>query len=203
MNVQFYATKSDFIEVLRFVWDNFSGRFFEDYSEFDRDLRWFETFEALTAYLHGPHHASTSIMFCLEEALQLLERERIELDPKTGGTFRYALRGWGLFQFLYENIERPYRRPRDPEKHKFFCQWPFRQSRVAVNSYKRAKLWEATSCDRISVDAWPWPEVERSARKIERFLRKGFVGRAPYGGGMLAGAADVIAAGPVWEGKPA
>ena len=176
MNVQFYATKEDFGALLGFAWNALKGRFFEDYSGFDQDLRSFETLDALLAYMNEPAKGSKSMCFCLEGCLHLPVLRRIELRRSTGGKFRYTLDGWGLIRFQFNDVSQP----------------PPRESSVSVNSRARARKWEDTHPSLGPVDAWDWAAIDRNARRIERHVRKTLVAHARGARLMLPGAAATM-----------
>lgn len=104
-NLDFFATRADHEAVVRFLFASTDIRVFESYSEYDRELREFRSFEGLAAaYDVGadPYGHGFAVLLQLwspsvEPGPQI---ERIKLDPRRceGHTFRYNIEGWGLIQ---------------------------------------------------------------------------------------------------------
>ena len=85
-----------------------------------------------------------------------VEREKDNLKPEycDGHTIRYSVGGWGIFHLQLDFKPAP----------KIDC-------RIAVNSEKRAIVWQAHCPEWLGVDAWNWPEVRKHERRLMRKLR--------------------------------
>jgi len=107
-NLDFYAIGSDFDPLLEYVFKRSGCRIFELGSEFDAELREFETIEALTrAYALGKCKGSAHsvhLMLVPPGAEDHFKIERIELLPSTGHNYRYLIRGWGLIQLYLGGV---------------------------------------------------------------------------------------------------
>lgn len=85
-----------------------------------------------------------------------IEKDFVSLNPEYcyGHTFRYSAGGWGVIQVQLDF------------KHK-----PNVECRIAVNSEKRASLWEPHYPKWAPVSAWKWSAVEKHARRLCRKLK--------------------------------
>jgi hypothetical protein len=132
---------------------------YQAYSDYDRDLESFPTPEVVEAYMATKLQESRSFFdFAIwyPSCQGQVEREKINLKPECcdGHTLRYSVGGWGIFHLQLDFKPSP----------KIDC-------RIAVNSEKRAVVWQAHYPEWLSVDAWNWPEVRKQERRLMRKLR--------------------------------
>jgi hypothetical protein len=146
-------------EMLNAVFATESPEVFGAYSEYDQELETFASPEGLEARMSGGlREGKTFFYFALwyPSTGGRVEKERIELKPEAcqGHTFRYSVRGWGIFQLQLD-----------------FKRDPIVECRIAVNSRKRAIKWESIHHEWLAVESWNWPAVERHERRLTRKLR--------------------------------
>ena len=157
-NCDFYALPADLLPIFDFVFAQPGWQLIEAYSEFDSPLREFRSTSDVVA-AHGkagvleraPH------LFLYSDSLGgKWTVNRIELEPATGGAFRFTSKGWGLVH-LYFAFPHNSRLPASHTNH---------------NSEKRAWKWADTSADLMGTpSAWDWAEVTRISRKLNRFIQ--------------------------------
>ncbi|WP_144395071.1 hypothetical protein [Pleionea sediminis] len=133
---------------------------YQDYSDFDSELKQYKTEEALlrgisSAIDGNAHSANFSIYY--PEAKGYFFSERKSLNPAkcNGATFRYVASGWGLIQLQIDlkNKLKP-------------------AVSVSVNSQKRAEAWFQTYPEFKEPSLWEWKYVEKQARRIIRVLKQ-------------------------------
>ena len=93
---------------------------------------------------------------CYPSSEGRIEKDLVSLKPEfcQGHTFRYSAGGWGVIQVQLDF------------KHK-----PNIECRIAVNSEKRALLWEPHYPKWAPVSVWKWSVVEKHARRLCRKLK--------------------------------
>jgi hypothetical protein len=178
-NLDFFATRADHEAVVRFLFDSTDVRVFESYSESDRDLREFRSFDDLAAsYDVGadPHGHGTAVLLQLwspsvEPGPNIV---RFALDPRRcgGHTFRHKIEGWGLIQFYLGGLHGRV----------------ITKSHYGHNSEARARKWGHDE----GVD---WAALTRLSNKIQYHVRRRLaVARVP-GRPVLTEAYDYARAG--------
>ncbi|APV48883.1 hypothetical protein BWI17_03815 [Betaproteobacteria bacterium GR16-43] len=178
-NCDFYALADDFKIVLDFVFVESECRVFESASPFNQSVVEFRSFgEVAQRYDIGkcPGTANSASLELLapDSGEILIERIGVGSDA-----WRYSARGWGLIQ-LHLGGESPK---------------GILHSHTNHNTLKRATAWQAGhrhDLDRAT--EWNWPQVERTSRRINTFIRK--CGVAKLGSrAVLPTAADAIERG--------
>jgi len=146
-------------ELVQSVYDAESPEVFEAYSEYDRELVPVPDFESLEELMVSKLREGKSFFdFAIwyPSCGGRVEKERIQLKPETcnGHDFRYAVGGWGIFHMQLD-----------------FKRDPMVESRIAVNSQKRAVKWESVYHEWLAVESWNWSVVRKHERRLMRKLR--------------------------------
>ena len=133
---------------------------YQDYSEFDSELKQYENEEALmsaiiSAIEGNAHSANFSIYYPEAKGYFFAEKKSLNPAKCNGASFRYVASGWGLIQLQIDL------------KNKFKP-----EVRVSVNSRKRAEAWFQTYPEFKDPSLWDWKFLEKQARRIIRVLKK-------------------------------
>ena len=128
-------------------------------SEFGKELEQFSSAAEVKARIARCVDEGTffySFAVCYPSSEGRIETDLVSLNPEycQGHTFRYSAGGWGAIQLQLDF------------KHK-----PNVECRIAVNSEKRALLWEPHSPKWAPVSVWKWSVVEKHARRLCRKLK--------------------------------
>lgn len=133
---------------------------YQDYSDFDSELRQYENEESLMSAISNAidsnaHSANFSIYYPEAKGYFFAEKKSLNPVKCNGATFRYVASGWGLIQLQIDlkNKIKP-------------------EVRVSVNSQKRAGAWFQTCPEFREPSLWEWKFVEKQARRIIRVLKQ-------------------------------
>jgi hypothetical protein len=133
---------------------------YEDYSEFDSELKEFDSKEAVlnkieSAKENGAFSVNFAIYYPAANGYFYKEKKSLNPEKCNGATYRYVANGWGLIHLQIDL--------RDKEKP---------EVRVAVNTLKRATAWEPTYPELKAANLWDWKLVEKQARRLINVLKK-------------------------------
>jgi hypothetical protein len=179
-SLTFFALRDDLLSLLEFVFAETGARVFEAYSAFDRELREFESPDAIDrAFRLGiDEHGSGS-----EPFLQLWwsgvcpqpRIERITLKPGAvpGHSFRHAVRGWGLAQLQ--------------------CGGEYSREEPTITASHFGHFSEAGARKKGYLESGPdapvdWAGLQRVSQRVQRRLR------TQLAGGRVAGRGPVLRA---------
>lgn len=132
---------------------------FQDYSDFDSELKEFPTEEILfSAIKTAINSKSNQINFAIyyPEAEGYFFADKRDLNPEKcdGATYRYVASGWGLIHMqIYIESEAQFK------------------VRVAVNTKKRAEAWASTYPEFKSPSLWDWVYIEKQTKRIIKVLK--------------------------------
>ena len=153
------VTQSRLPELTQAVFAAERPEVYEAYSAYDRESTVFTAAEQLNELMVG-EDATSKVFFDFAiwypSCGGRVEKERIQLKPEKceGHTFRYSIGGWGIFRLQCD-----------------FRRGPLIDCRVAVNSHKRALVWEPHYPEWLGVEEWNWQMVEKHERRLLRKLR--------------------------------
>ena len=155
MTYDFFATKSDKINLLDFIFKETDLRLFDLASSYGQEVSEYKSTEEIALKFDLENGGQSSMTFQLWTQRfggDILFR-KIELNPKhcNGYTFRYSTDGWGLIQLYFggqkDNI--------------LFC------SHIGHFNEKGALKWEDNNHFNGKVDKWIWKEIEKTSRKLK------------------------------------
>lgn len=191
-SLTFFALRDDLLSFLEFLFADTGARVFEAFSAFDRELREFESPDAIDRALRlgVDEHGTGS-----EPLLQLwwsnvcppLRVERITLKPGAvpGHSFRHVARGWGLAQLQ--------------------CGGEYSRDEPTITASHFGHFSEAGARQKGYRDNGPdapvdWTTLQRVSQRVQRRLRTQLAGgRVPGRGPVLYAAAAKARAG--WKLK--
>lgn len=164
--MNFFACKTDLLNIFKFILSETDLRIYEHYSEYDKDLREFSSVEEiLEAFNLGVGDLSTHLMLYSPSLKGKLVTRKIifnsDVQEKKGHTYRYEIAGWGMIQMELEGIH----------------QKSIIASYINCNSQKRAR-WEDNFSKVRSADAWDWKAVTSIFRKLSYYIRKMAIDKA-------------------------
>jgi hypothetical protein len=180
-SLTFFALHDDLLSLLEFVFAETGARVFEAYSAFDRELREFDSPEAIDrAFRLGvDEHGTRSEPFLQlwwSEVCPLPLIERITLKPGAvpGHSFRHSLGGWGLAQLL--------------------CGGEYSRGEPTITASHFGHFSEAGARKRGYVDTDPdapvdWAALQRVSQRVQRRLRTQLAGGRVVGRGPVLRAA--------------
>src|SRR6266853_1466124 len=104
-SIDFYALKEDIRQLVHFIFEETDLRIFESYSEYDKELREFRSFDDLSAAFDlgtDKHGNGSAVLLQLwsSAVMAKVEFERIALKVP-GHSFRYRISGSGGLIQLY------------------------------------------------------------------------------------------------------
>jgi hypothetical protein len=191
-SLTFFAVREDLLSLLEFVFTETGARVFESYSDFDRDLREFESADAVDrAFRLGlDEHGTGSEPFLQLWWPAVCPRPRIEritLKPGAvpGHSFRHTARGWGLAQLQ--------------------CGGEHSRNEPVITASHFGHFSEAGAREKGYVENGPdapvdWAALQRVSQRVQRRLRTQLAGgRVPQRGPVLHAAAAKARAG--WKLK--
>ena len=176
MNYNFFADKSDKLEILDFIFkatdlhvydkDSSYGQVIYQYKNIDEILSKFDLDNgdkfANTFQLWTPRHKGKPMF------------RKVDLDPKrcNGHTFRYSTEGWGLIQLYFGGLKNN----------------ELNQSHIGHQNEKRAIVWEDISNTNGFVSSWDWREIQITSRKLKYQIHIKLATRKIGSFGVLTGA---------------
>ena len=157
-NCDFYALPADCTRVLDFIFEQPGWVLHELASEVDAPIRTFSSTQAVLATYPLCERSLYFQLYSAEMRGTVLHR-KITFTPGAvpGASFRHNTDGWGLIQ-LYLGVLR--------------ADASLTACHTNHNSLKRALKWASTIPDQGAVAAWDWAAVERTSRRLVRFIRK-------------------------------
>jgi hypothetical protein len=191
MTYDFFANKSDKLQLLNFIFNETDLRVFDLASQFGQEVSEYkETTEISTKFdlENGGQSSATFQLWTKSFGGDILFR-KIELNPKSSGghTFRYSTDGWSLVQLYFggqkDNILYP--------------------SHLGHFNEKGALKWQDTNHFNGKVDKWNWKEIEQTSRKLKNYLHNRIAVRKIGSCGVLPGASELSDKGiKLWGTQP-
>ncbi|SFS73098.1 hypothetical protein [Paenibacillus sp. BC26] len=153
-NLDFYSTRNDQLKLLDFIFSELNFRVFQSYSDFDSEIEEYKsTIEIDDKYCVGidKHGNGTHCLFQLwsPTIMDKLEINKINLDEKTGHTYRYNIEGFALVQLYLGGIHNNY----------------ISKSHIGSNSEARAKSWGYIS-------GVNWENHKKEINKLCNYIRR-------------------------------
>ena len=176
MTYDFFANKSDKINVLDFIFKETDLRIFDLASPYGQEVSEYTTSTEIASKFDLEHGAQSSVTFQLwtERFGGDIQFRKIDLDPKycNGHSFRYSTDGWGLIQLYFGGQK---------DSVLFY-------SHIGHFNEKAALKWETTTHFNGKAKKWNWKEIERTSRKIKSQIHNKMSVRKIGSYGVLKGA---------------
>ena len=176
MNYNFFASKTDKLEILDFIFNHTDLQIYDLSSSCDQEIYQYKTVDEISSKFNldnGDKFANTFQLWSPRHKGKPLFR-KVELDPKhcNGHTFRYSTDGWGLIQLYFGGL-----------KHN-----ELHQSHIGHFNEKGALKWEDTTKVNELVSLWDWTEIKSTSRKLKYQIHNKLATRNIGSLGVLTGA---------------
>ncbi len=176
MTYDFFADKTDKIEILDFIFKDTDLQVYDLGSQYGKEICQYKTVDEITSKfdLHnGNKFAVTFQLWTPRHKGKPLFR-KIDLDPKNcnGHTFRYSTDGWGLIHLYFGGLENN----------------ELNQSHIGHFNEKEALKWEGTNKVNGLVSLWDWAEIQSTSRKLKYQIHNRLATRKIGSFGVLSGA---------------
>ncbi|KUG08179.1 hypothetical protein [Solirubrum puertoriconensis] len=186
MNYNFFASKTDKLALLDYLFTETDLRLYELSSAFGTEVKAYISTTAVVAdydLKYGSQYAACFKLWSPRFGATPNFR-RIELNPQScqGHTFRYATEGWGLIQLYFGGQQNGV----------------LAQSQLGHFNEKGALAREDTYRSRLGlVAAWNWPEINATSHKLKHLLHSKRAVEKIGSIGILPGAAKLAQQGIV------
>lgn len=191
MTYDFFATKSDKINLLDFLFKETDLKIYDLASTYGQEISEYKSTEEIVSKFDLDNGGQSSLTFQLWTQRfggDILFR-KIDLNPKycNGNTFRYSTDGWGLIQLYFGG-----------QKDSFLF-----PSHIGHFSEIGALNWEDTNRFNGKVDKWNWKEIEQTSRKLKNQIHNKTAVRKIGSYGILPGADTLTNNGiRLWNTQP-
>jgi hypothetical protein len=172
-NLDFYAVDDDLRELLSFIYADTDIVVFESYSEYDRELRQFDSVAEIEAIHTLGTHLALHLQLWSPSVMKRPIVRRIELDVP-GHTFRYAVEGAGLMQLYLDGVKD------GVIYHSHFGCW-------SEAGARERSIHPADDCD--------WRALSRVSGQIQRHVRRRMAGAKLYARPVLRHAVGAVRQG--------
>jgi hypothetical protein len=191
MKYDFFATKSDKINLLDFIFTETDLKIYDLASPYGQEISMYNsTNEIATKFdLENGRQSSVTFQLWTERFGGDLLFRKVDLEPKycNGYTFRYSTEGWGLIQLYFGGLK---------DSVLF-------HSHIGHYNEKGALKWEENNHFKGRVDKWNWKEIEQVSRKIKYQIHNKMASRKIGSYGILPGAEKLSTSGiKLWGTKP-
>jgi hypothetical protein len=175
MSYNFFADKTDKLEILDFIFSEANLQVYDFGSNYEQKICQYRSSDAIsskfdleidefgtTFQLWKPRHKGKPIF------------RKVDLDPKhcNGHTFRYLAEGWGLIQLHFGGL-----------KHN-----ELKRSHIRHFSEKGAIKCDSTNNVKGFISSWDWAEIQSTSRKLKYHIHNKLAKRKIGGFGILSGA---------------
>ena len=176
MTYNFFANKSDKIEILEFIFKETDLCIYDLASPYGQEVCEYKTVDEVATKFdldNGNKFAATFQLWAPRHKGELVFR-KVNLDPEycNGHTFRYATEGWGLIQLYFGGLKNN----------------ELNQSHIGHFNEKGALKWEEVNTINGLVSPWDWKEVQATSRKLKYQIHNKLATRKSGSRGVLEGA---------------
>lgn len=176
MTYDFFANKSDKIDLLDFIFKETDLKVFDLISPYGQEISEYKGTDEIISKFDLENGGKSSVTFQLWAQRfggDILFR-KVDLNWKhcDGQTFRYSTEGWGLIQLYLGG-----------QKDKVLF-----HSHIGHFNEKGALKWEDTNRFNGKVNKWNWKEVEQTSRKLKNQIHNKMAVRKIGRYGVLPGA---------------
>lgn len=191
MTYDFFANKSDKLNLLDFIFKETDLKVFDLASPYGQEVSEYKSTDEIASKFDLENGGQSSVTFQLWAQRfggDILFR-KIDLNPKScgGHTFRYSTDGWGLIQLYFGG-----------QKDGVLF-----HSHIGHFNEKGALKWEDTNQFNGRTDKWNWKEIEQTSRKLKNNLHNKTAIRKIGSYGVLPGADNLSKNGiKFWGEQP-
>lgn len=183
MNYNFYASRTDKLELLEFIFKETDLQVFDLSSLYGKEICEYKRLADISSKFdleHGNKFAVTFQLWSPRHKGKPVFR-KIKLDPKRceGNTFRYATDGWGLIQLYFGGLANN----------------QLSQSHIGHFSEKRALKLEEHNSLNGKIDAWDWSEIQKTSSLLKRYIHHKLAIKKQGNLGILSAAEELVAKG--------
>ena len=176
MTYDFFAIKTDKINLLDFIFKDTDLKVFDLASAFGQNISEYKSTDEIVSKFDlekGGQSSQTFQLWTPRFGGEVLFR-KVELNPKycNGHTFRYSTDGWGLIQLYFGG----------QKDNVLFT------SHIGHFNEKSALKLENTNNANGTVDKWNWNEIELTSRKLKYQIHNKLAVRKIGSFGVLKGA---------------
>lgn len=191
MTYDFFASKSDKINLLNFIFNETDLKLFDLGSLYGQEISEYKSTEEIVSRFDLENGEKAAVTFQLWSSRfgGTIQFRKVNLNPKYcgGHTFRYSTEGWGLVQLYFSG-------------QKDNTLYP---SHIGHYNEKGALKWEQMHQTSDRVDNWNWKEIERTSRQLKNRIHNRISSRKIGSYGVLPGADELINAGTMlWGVNP-
>jgi hypothetical protein len=155
MTYDFFADKTDKLEILEFIFKETDLHIYDLTSPFGQEICEYKTLDEIISkfdLVNGDKFAVTFQLWSPRHKGKPFFR-KIDLDPKrcNGQTFRYSTDGWGLIQLYFGGLKNN----------------ELNQSHIGHLNEKEALKLEGANLFNGLANAWNWTEIKVTSRKMK------------------------------------
>jgi hypothetical protein len=158
MNYNFFADKSDKLEILEFIFRETDLHIYDLSSKYGEEISEYKNTEGIESTFDLENGGKSSVTFQLWSPRHKGQPvfRKVELNPKycNGHTFRYATEGWGMIQLYFGGLHNQ----------------ELNQSHIGHFNEKGALKWEDTNTQNGKVHSWDWKEIQSTSGKLKYYI---------------------------------
>ena len=182
MTYDFFANKSDKINLLDFIFRETDLKIYDLASPYGQEISEYKTTDEIETKFdleNGGQSSATFQLWTPRFGGDIFFR-KVDLNPKycNGHTFRYSTDGWGLIQLYFGG-----------QKDNVLF-----HSHIGHFNEKGALKWQDTNQVNGSVDKWNWKIIEQTSRKLKNQIHNKLATKKIGSYGVLQGA-DILSNG--------
>ena len=176
MTYDFFATKSDKINLLDFIFRETDLKIYDLASSYGQEISEYKTTDEIATKfdLENEGHLSPTFQLWTQRFGGDIFFRKVDLNPKycNGHTFRYSTDGWGLIQLYFGG-------------HKDNVLF---HSHIGHFNEKGALKWQDTNKVIDNVDKWNWKIIEQTSRQLKNQIHNKLAAKKIGRYGVLQGA---------------
>ena len=176
MTYNFFADKTDKLNILKFIFDKTDLHIYDSASPYEQEIFEYKSVEEISAKFDLDNGDKFAVTFQLWSPLHKGKPvfRRVILDPKRcdGRTYRYSTDGWGLIQLYFGGLKNE----------------ELNQSHIGHFNETGALQKESTNSYNGPVCTWDWTEIQKTSRKLKYQIHNKMATRKVGSLGLLEGA---------------
>lgn len=177
MDYFFYASKSDKINILKFLFKETEVRVYDFFSEYEKKICEYKSISKIVNKfdLENGNRFAVSFHLWASHHKGFVFKKKVILNPRlnNGFTYRYVSDGWGLIKLFFGGIEKDH----------------LNVSTLGHLSKADALLWESTNTFTGRVSQWNWQQIRSTMSHIKKKIHNEMAVKRVGKIDILAGAA--------------